>query len=107
MQDLTVIFLVVLTLIDFIMILFFLIFYVRFKKVFDLPWEDIKVSVEKAEELVKKLESMQALGKRGSRAQSIKEEVKRLYREGKTIREISKVLGLSEAEVELILSKKK
>jgi hypothetical protein len=109
MIDLTNIFLIVLLIIDFIMIMVFVFFYVRFKKVFDLPWEEIKESIEKAQELVKKLEELQGKRKAGiskSSEGNIKERVHKLAREGKSPREIAKKLGLSEAEVELILSKK-
>ncbi len=107
MQDLITIFLIVLVLLDFLMLLFFAFFYVKFRKVLKLPWDEIKESIEKAEALVKKLEEIEKGKKHGtSKTTSIKEEVIRLYREGKPVREISKLLGLSEAEVELIIKRK-
>ena len=59
-------------------------------------------------ELVKKLERLEKERlKSGREKTNIKEEVFKLFKKGFSQREIAKHLGLSEAEVEVILSAKK
>ena len=99
-------FLILLLIIDIIMIGVFVFFYIRFKKVFELPWEDIKESIEKAQELVEELKKLRALPDKGSE-KDLKKEIHLLAQQGYSFKEIAKKLGVSEAEVELVLSSKK
>jgi len=99
-------FLILLLIIDIIMIGVFVFFYIRFKKVFELPWEDIKESIEKAQELVEELKKLRAIPDKGSE-RDLKKEIHLLAQQGYSFKEIAKKLGVSEAEVELVLSSKK
>jgi DNA-directed RNA polymerase specialized sigma24 family protein len=99
-------FLILLLIIDIIMIGAFVFFYIRFKKVFELPWEDIKESIEKAQELVEELKKLRAIPDKGSE-RDLKKEIHLLAQQGYSFKEIAKKLGVSEAEVELVLSSKK
>ena len=107
--DLTTIFLILLVVIDILMIIFFGLFYIKFKKIIELPWEEVKKSIDRAEELVKRLEALEK-GKTSAvgieSKPSLKQEVKELYSKGLNPSQIAKKLGLSEAEVELILKKR-
>jgi DNA-directed RNA polymerase specialized sigma24 family protein len=84
----------------------FVFFYIKFKKVFELPWEDIKESIEKAQELVEELKKLRSLPDKGSEI-DLKREIHLLAQQGYSFKEIAKKLGISEAEVELVLSSKK
>ncbi|WP_028840746.1 hypothetical protein [Thermodesulfobacterium hveragerdense] len=111
MGVLTVTFLVILVVVDLLMIAGFVFFYLKFKKVFDLPWEEVKESIERAQELVKKLEELQKTSKPLTEGKfkdrSVKEQVFYLSDRGLSPKEIAKQLKISEAEVEVILSSKK
>ncbi|WP_022855117.1 response regulator transcription factor [Thermodesulfobacterium thermophilum] len=111
MGDLTITFLIILVMVDLLMIAGFVFFYLKFKKVFDLPWEEIKESIERAQELVKKLEKLQKaskpLAEGRSKDRSVKDQVFYLSERGLSPKEIAKQLKISEAEVEVILSSKK
>ena len=98
--------LILLLIIDIIMIGAFVFFYIRFKKVFELPWEDIKESIERAQELVEELRKLRAIPDKGSE-KDLKKEIHLLAQQGYSFKEIAKKLGISEAEVELVLSSKK
>jgi predicted transcriptional regulator len=99
--------LILLLIIDIIMIGAFVFFYIKFKKVFELPWEDIKESIEKAQELVEELKKLRAFPDKGSAERDLKKEIHLLAQQGYSFKEIAKKLGVSEAEVELVLSSKK
>ncbi len=106
--NITYIFLMVLLVIDLLMIFFFLVFYIRFKKILELPWEEIRESIEKAYEMVKVLERIKTGDiKKFSGTTDLKEKIYELFKDGYSIKEIAKKLKVSEAEVELILSSKK
>ncbi|PMP65324.1 MAG: hypothetical protein C0190_06850 [Thermodesulfobacterium geofontis] len=100
------IFLILLLIIDIIMIGVFVFFYMRFKKVFELPWEDIKESIERAQELVNELKKLKAISEKGPE-RDLKKEIHLLAQQGYSFKEIAKKLGVSEAEVELVLASKK
>ncbi|MCU4138285.1 MAG: hypothetical protein MW689_000074 [Thermodesulfobacteria bacterium] len=100
------IFLIILLIIDIIMIGIFIFFYIKFKKIFELPWEDIKESIKRAQELVNKLEKLRVASEINSKIE-LKKEIYSLAKKGYTPKEIAKKLKLSEAEVELILASKK
>lgn len=107
-EDFITLFLILLIAIDILMIILFGSLYIKFKKIIELPWEEIKDSVSKAEELVKRLELLEK-GKSvatSGKEINLKQEVKELYNKGLKPSQIAKRLGLSEAEVELILKKR-
>ncbi|WP_038055146.1 DUF6115 domain-containing protein [Thermodesulfobacterium hydrogeniphilum] len=108
MENFTDFFLIILLIIDFLMIGVFIIFYIRFKKVLKLPWEEIKESIEKAYELVNILEQIKKTNSNvPSKNADLKEKVYKLFQNGYSSKEIAKKLKISEAEVELILASKK
>ena len=88
------------------MIGIFISFYIKFRKIFELPWEDIKESIKRAQELVNKLEKLRTASEIESKIE-LKKEIYSLAKEGYTPKEIAKRLKLSEAEVELVLASKK
>ncbi len=99
-------FLIVLLIIDILMIIIFIYFYIKLKKVLELPWREIKESVERAQELVSRLEKLKSASEKTTKA-DIKKEIKMLAGQGLTSKEIAKKLGISQAEVELVLASKK
>ncbi|QER42121.1 hypothetical protein F1847_04935 [Thermodesulfobacterium sp. TA1] len=111
MGSLTITFLVLLVVVDLLMIAGFVFFYLKFKRVFDLPWEEIKESIDRAQDLVKKLEELQKTSKTSREGllenRSVKDQVIYFYEKGLTPKEIAKRLKISEAEVEVILASKK
>lgn len=100
------VFLIVLLVIDILMIGVFVFFYVKFKKVLELPWEEIRESIERAQELVSRLEKLKNSSETKTKI-DIKSEIKMLAREGFSSKEIAKKLGISQAEVELVLASQK
>jgi len=99
-------FLIILLITDLVMIGVLVFFYIKFKKVLELPWEDIKESIERAHELVSKLEKLKPSLETPPKT-DIKKEIKKLAMEGLSFKEIAKKLGISQAEVELILTSQK
>lgn len=96
--------LVILLVIDLIIIGIFFFFYIRLKKFLELPWEDIKESIERAQKLVEKLEKLKPMTETKI---DLKKEINLLAKKGLTSKEIAKKLEISEAEVELVLASKK
>ncbi|MDF2953986.1 MAG: hypothetical protein OD816_001231 [Thermodesulfobacterium sp.] len=97
-------FLILLLIIDIIMIGIFFFFYIRLKKFLELPWEEVRESIEKAKELVERLEKLKPASET---KMDLKREIRLLAKKGLTPKEIAKKLELSEAEVELVLASKK
>lgn len=105
-KNLIVSILIILLIIDFLILIIFVFIYSKFKKFMELPWEEIKESVERAQELVKKLEELQQ-NKEYTNKKEIINLVYQLNNQGYSIREIARRLRISEAEVEIILSSKR
>ncbi len=97
-------FLILLLIIDVVMIGIFFFFYVRLKKFLELPWEEVRESIERAKELVERLEKLKPASET---KMDLKREIRLLAKKGLTPKEIAKKLELSEAEVELVLASKK
>ncbi|MCD6490550.1 MAG: hypothetical protein J7K20_07495 [Thermodesulfobacterium sp.] len=97
-------FLILLLIIDIVMIGIFFFFYIKLKKILELPWEEIKESIERAKELVERLEKLKPISEN---KMDLKKEIALLAKKGLTPKEIAKKLELSEAEVELVLASKK
>ncbi|MEN3038901.1 MAG: hypothetical protein ABDI07_07095 [Candidatus Kryptonium sp.] len=97
-----------LLILDFIILGFIVILYVKFKKVIALPWEDIEESIERAHNLVKKIQELREINMRESASvdDHLNDQVYTLAKRGLSPREIAKRLGLSEGEVEILLRKK-
>ncbi len=95
------VFLILLFIIDIILIAMLLFFYFRFKKVFELPWDEIKESIERAQDLVIRLEKLQK--EKGD----LRKQIYMLAENGLSPKEIAKKLNLPTAEVEIILASKK
>jgi len=96
----------VLLLLDLILIGLIFWFYLKIKKFLELPWDEVKESILRAEELVRTLEK---LGKPSLDSQSSTpplEEVLALFKQGFSPRQIAKKLGISQGEVELLLKSK-
>jgi len=109
MSGTIVFFLIFLIVIDILMIVGFIFLYIRFKKVFELPWEEIKESIEKAQQLVKKLEELKEREKQEILipTKPVKDQILGLASRGYSAKEIARLLRLSEGEVEVVLSSKK
>ncbi len=96
-----------LLLLDLFIIVMLLVLYFKFKKLLNLPLEELEESLERAHHLVQKLKELKK--EESSQTPGIipKEEVFRLHQRGLKIKEIAKQTGLSEGEVELLLKTKK
>ncbi|RKX59726.1 MAG: hypothetical protein DRP29_04020 [Thermodesulfobacteriota bacterium] len=105
-KNLMISILIILLIIDFLILIIFVFIYSKFKKFMELPWEEIRESVERAQELVKKLEELQQ-NKEYTDKKEIINLVYQLNNQGYSIREIARKLRISEAEVEIILSSKR
>ena len=105
-KNLMISILIILLIIDFLILTIFVFIYSKFKKFMELPWEEIRESVERAQELVKKLEELQQ-NKEYTDKKEIINLVYQLNNQGYSIREIARKLRISEAEVEIILSSKR
>jgi hypothetical protein len=98
-----------LLIVDFFIVFLFLILYFRLKKFLNLPWDEILEGIEKARDLVFRLEKLKTgLEKRGeTEGKRIKDTVLELHKKGLGVKEISRRLKLSEGEVELIIATQK
>lgn len=98
-----------LVILDIVIIIILIYLYLKFKKVLTFPWEDFERSLERAQSLVEKLRELRATEDRvkgKEQGVSIEERVLESFREGLSVKEIAKRLGLSAGEVEIILKKK-
>lgn len=80
--------------------------YLKIKRFLELPWDEVKESILRAEELVRTLER---LGNPSQSAQSLAlptEEAIALFKKGFSPKEIARKLGISQGEVELLLKSK-
>ncbi len=102
-------FLIIFLILDIIIIITLIVFYFKFKKIYELPWEEIKESIERAQELVKKLREIEKEKKtyETQLKTEVREKVLLLANQGYTSRDIARRLKITEAEVELILASKK
>lgn len=98
---------VLLLLFDAAILVFLIFLYLKFKKLLNLPLEELEESIERAHQLVHKLRELKKVDESSSLPSNPKEEVFRLYQRGLKIKEIAKQTGLTEGEVELLLKTKK
>jgi len=110
MESTTLVLFFILLFIDFIIILFIFLLYIKIQKILNLPWNEIGERIDRAKELVEKLEKL-TIKKAGLEKnvdnKNLKERVIELYNKGLNIKEIAKKLNLTEGEVELIISARK
>ena len=110
MESTTFVLFFILLFIDFIIILFIFLLYIKIQKILNLPWDEIGERIDRAKELVEKLEKLTTkktvLGKNVDN-KNLKERVIELHNKGLSIKEIAKKLDLTEGEVELIISAKR
>ncbi|MFN4131503.1 MAG: DUF6115 domain-containing protein [Caldimicrobium sp.] len=100
---------VLLLLFDVVILVFLIFLYVKFKKLLNLPIDELEESLERAHQLVNKLKEIKKKEETSSPVtfSNPKEEVFKLYQRGLKIKEIAKQTGLTEGEVELLLKTKK
>jgi len=110
MENISIVLFFILLFIDFIIILFIFLLYTKIQKILNLPWDEIVERIDRAKELVEKLEKLTTkktvLGKNVDN-KNLKERVIELHNKGLSIKEIAKKLDLTEGEVELIISAKR
>ncbi len=93
---------------DALILLILILFYLKFKKLLNLPWEEIEESLEKAHRLVNRLKELREKGEEPEpKVSNPKEEVLFLLQKGLKVKDIAKKTGLSEGEIELILKTQK
>jgi|YNPBryunderm2012_1023409.scaffolds.fasta_scaffold16421_2 hypothetical protein len=81
-------------------------FYLKIKRFLELPWDEFKESILRAEELVRTLERL-GNPTQGPQSSSLPtEEAIALFKQGYSPRQIAKKLGISQGEVELLLKSK-
>jgi hypothetical protein len=81
-------------------------FYLKIKRFLELPWDEVKESILRAEELVRTLERL-GNPTQGPQSSSLPtEEAIALFKQGYSPRQIAKKLGISQGEVELLLKSK-
>jgi len=81
-------------------------FYLKIKRFLELPWDEVKESILRAEELVRTLERL-GNPTEGPQSSSLPtEEAIALFKQGYSPRQIAKKLGISQGEVELLLKSK-
>ncbi len=81
-------------------------FYFKIRRFLELPWDEVKESILRAEELVRTLERLADPYPRPQSSTPPTEEVIALFKQGFTPRQIAKKLGISQGEVELLLKSK-
>jgi predicted transposase YdaD len=94
---------------DALILLLLILFYLKFKKLLNLPWEEIEESLDRAHRLVNRLKELKEKGGEEPEPKVFnpKEEVLILLQKGLKVKEIAKKTGLSEGEIELILKTQK
>ena len=81
-------------------------FYLKIKRFLELPWDEVKESILRAEELVRTLERL-GNPTQGPQSSSLPtEEAIALFKQGYSPRQIARKLGISQGEVELLLKSK-
>jgi len=81
-------------------------FYLKIKRFLELPWDEVKESILRAEELVRTLERL-GNPTQGPQSSSLPtEEAIALFKQGYSPRQIAKKFGISQGEVELLLKSK-
>lgn len=101
--------LTILLVFDIAIIIILVYLYYKFKKILAFPWEEFEQSLEKAQKLVERLRELKSAEERSKElegAGNIEEKVVQAYREGLSVREISRRVGLSAGEVEIILKRR-
>jgi len=81
-------------------------FYLKIKRFLELPWDEVKESILRAEELVKNLERLGNPSQSPQSSALPKEQVIALFKQGFSPKEIARKLGISQGEVELLLKSK-
>jgi hypothetical protein len=81
-------------------------FYLKIKRFLELPWDEVKESILRAEELVRTLERLGNPTKGPQSSSLPTEEAIALFKKGFSPREIARKLGISQGEVELLLKSK-
>ncbi|MFN3567910.1 MAG: hypothetical protein ACK4UR_03260 [Caldimicrobium sp.] len=97
-----------LILFDLLILVLLVFLYFKFKKLLNIPFEELEESLVRAHELVERLKELKkGEGKVvGNSVFDPKEEVYQLYKKGFKIKEIAKKTGLTEGEIELLLKTK-
>lgn len=101
--------LILLIIFDIAIIVILVYLYFKFKKILTFPWEEFERSLERAQSLVDKLRELRASSERvveHEKRGNLEERILEKYREGLSIKEIAKRVGLSAGEVEIILKKR-
>jgi hypothetical protein len=91
---------------DLVLIALIFWFYLKIKRFLELPWDEIKESILRAEELVRTLERL-GNSTQGPQSSALPtEEAIALFKKGFSPKEIARKLGISQGEVELLLKSK-
>ncbi|MFN3505282.1 MAG: hypothetical protein ACK4Y7_03625 [Caldimicrobium sp.] len=97
-----------LILFDLLILVLLIFLYFKFKKLLNIPLEELEESLDRAHQLVEKLKEIKKGESKvvGEAVFDPKEEVYQLYKKGLKIKEIAKKTGLTEGEIELLLKTK-